>query len=201
MLNRFVSIIAGAALATAALAAPPPQEKAVDKAHQDTTVSACQDFYQFANGGWLAKNPIPSDFPAWGTGMVVSERNRDAVRSILEDTSKNTAATKGSNDQKIGDYYASCMAEDKIEAAGLKPLESEFAKIDAIKDQKSFQDEVARLQSFGVNAVFGAGSEQDFKDSTKVLVAVRETEAPLGDRTATTTSRRTTSRRGSVTPT
>ena len=74
MLNRIVPMMMAAALTTAAIGAPPPQEKAVDKAHQDTTVGACQDFYQFANGGWLAKNPIPGDFPAWGTGVVVSER-------------------------------------------------------------------------------------------------------------------------------
>jgi putative endopeptidase len=182
MLRRTIPIMLAAALATAAGAAPPPQEKAVDTAHQDTTAAACQDFYQFANGGWLAKNPIPGDFPAWGTGVVVSERNRDAVRSILEDSSKNTTAVKGSNDQKIGDYYASCMAEDKIEAAGIKPLESEFAKIDAIKDQKSLQDEIARLQSSGVNAAFQSGSEQDFKDSTQVLAAVVQGGLGLPDR-------------------
>ena len=64
MLRRMLPIVIVAAVAVAlAGAAPPPLEKAVDKSHQDTTVGACQDFYQYANGGWISKNPIPGDFP------------------------------------------------------------------------------------------------------------------------------------------
>ena len=182
MWRRTLPLTIALALATAAAAAPPPQEKAVDKAHIDATVGACQDFYQHANGGWLAKNPIPGDYPVWGTGTVVSERNRDTVRSILEDAAKNTTAAKGSNDQKVGDYYASCMAEDKIEAAGVKPLEPVLARIEAIKDVKGLQDEIARLQASGVQVAFQSGSEQDFKDSTQVIAAVAQGGLGLPDR-------------------
>src|SRR5262245_15572365 len=182
MSRQMLSILTAAVLSSAAIAAPPPQEKAVDKSHIDASASACQDFYQHANGAWLVKNPIPGDFPAWGTGTVVSERNRDTVRSILEDTSKNTSVSKGSNDQKIGDYYASCMAEDKIEAAGLKPLEPELTRIAAIKDVKGLQDVVARLQANGVNVAFASGSEQDFKDSSQVIMAVAQGGLGLPDR-------------------
>src|SRR4029077_17782270 len=79
-----------------------------DVAGMDTNTSACADFYQYANGGWLAANPIPAAYSAWGVANVLDEKNRTALHQILEDAAKNTAARKGSNEQKVGDYYSAC---------------------------------------------------------------------------------------------
>src|SRR6478672_119701 len=100
-----------------------------DTANLDTKTAACADFYQYANGGWLAANPIPAAYSAWGVGNLLDERNREVLHQILEDAAKNTAAKKGSNEQKVGDYYASCMDEAKIEAEGIKPLQAELDRI------------------------------------------------------------------------
>src|SRR5947199_4271588 len=94
-----------------------------DVAGMDTKTAACADFYQYANGGWLAANPIPAAYPAWGIANVLVEKNRDVLRQILEAAASNAKARKGSNEQKVGDYYASCMDEAKIEADGLKPIQ------------------------------------------------------------------------------
>src|SRR6185369_10375502 len=143
-----------------------------DIAGMDTKTSACADFYQYANGGWLAANPIPAAYPAWGVANVLDEKNRSALHQILEDAAKNTAARKGSNEQKVGDYYAACMDEAKIETDGLKPIQTEFDLIAKIKDQAALQQEIAHLHLIGINAVFSSGSNQDFKNSAEVTAGI-----------------------------
>src|SRR5216110_2458767 len=118
-----------------------------DVAGMDTKTSACADFYQYANGGWLAANPIPPAYPAWGVANVLNEKNRDVLHEILEAAAKNTAVKKGSNEQKVGDYYASCMDEAKIETEGLKPIQAELDLVNKVTDQKSLQSEIAHLHS------------------------------------------------------
>jgi putative endopeptidase len=153
-----------------------------DVAGIDTSASACTDFYQYANGNWLAKNPIPGAYPSWGVANVLNEKNRDALHEILEAAAKNTKAPKGSSEQKVGDYYASCMDEAKIEAEGLTPLAPEFARIAKINDQKALQEEVAHLHSLGINALFASDSTQDFKNSAEVTAEVFQGGLGLPDR-------------------
>ena len=143
-----------------------------DVAGMDTSASACNDFYQYANGGWLKANPIPAAYPAWGVANVLNEKNRDVLHEILEAAAKNTAAKKGSNEQKVGDYYASCMDEAKIEAEGLKPIQAELDLVNKVTDQKSLQTEIAHLHSLGYNALFGSGSNRDFKNSSETIIGI-----------------------------
>jgi putative endopeptidase len=153
-----------------------------DVAGMDPNASACTDFYQYANGNWLAKNPIPGAFPSWGVANVLNEKNRDTLHEILEASAKNTKAPKGSSEQKVGDYYASCMDEAKIEAEGLTPLNPEFDRIAKIKDQKALQEEIAHLHSLGINALFASDSTQDFKNSAEVTAEVFQGGLGLPDR-------------------
>src|SRR6266850_1937865 len=153
-----------------------------DISNMDSTVSACSNFFQYANGGWIAKNPIPAAYPSWGRFNELADKNQEQLRAILESAGKNTEAAKGSNEQKIGDYYASCMDEESIEAAGLKPLAAELKLIDAIKDQPSLQTEVARLHAQGVRALFRFGSAQDFKKSSQVIGQLFQGGLALPDR-------------------
>jgi putative endopeptidase len=112
------------------------QTHGLNPAAIDRSAHPCDDFYQFANGGWLSANPIPAAFSSWGVDSVLFEQNRDVMRDVLEAAAKNAGAPKGSNEQKVGDFYASCMAEDQINAAGLKPLAPELRRIDQIKDAR-----------------------------------------------------------------
>src|SRR4029077_1309387 len=100
-----------------------------DVAGMDTNTSACADFYQYANGGWLAANPIPPAYPAWGVANVLNEKNRDVLHDILETAAKNVGSHKSPNEQKVADYYATCMDEAKIEADALKPIQAELDRI------------------------------------------------------------------------
>ena len=147
----------------------------------DKTVSACKDFYQHAVGGWLKANPVPEDYPSWGGFNELNERNREALHQILERLAKSGAAA-GSEERKLGDFYGSCMDEAAIEAQGVKPLQTEFARIAAIKTLPELEAEVAHLQSFGVNAAFQYGSEPDRKDSANVIATAAQGGLGLPER-------------------
>lgn len=154
----------------------------IDPATFDKNTPACTDFYQYVNSGWLAANPIPPAFPSWGLGNILNEKNRDLLHDVLEAAAKNTSAKKGSNEQKVGDYYASCMDEARIEAEGIKPLAAEFDRIAQIKDQKTLRAEIAHLHFLGINALFVDGSNQDFKNSAEVTAGVFQGGLGLPDR-------------------
>jgi putative endopeptidase len=137
-----------------------------DLANLDRAVKPCDDFFGFAEGGWTKNHPIPAAYSQWGTFNILHDRNEDVLHQILEEASKDAKATLGSNWQKIGDFYASCMNDSQIEAAGTKPLDSEFKRIAAIHDSASLQAEIAELQRQNINAALAFGSNVDPKDST-----------------------------------
>jgi putative endopeptidase len=153
-----------------------------DRASLDPNTAACTDFYQYANGGWMAANPIPGAYSSWGVANLLDEHNRDMLHEILEAAAKNTKAVKGSSEQKVGDYFATCMDEATIEAQGLKPLDGELARIAKVKDAKSLQDEITHLHSVGINVLFVTASTQDFKNSAEVTADVDQGGLGLPDR-------------------
>ena len=153
-----------------------------DVSNMDRSVSACQSFFQYANGGWTKNNPVPAAYSSWGRFNELAEKNREVVHQILEDAAKNTTAARGSNEQKIGDYYAACMDEASIEAAGLKPIQAELDRISKIKDQQSLQAEVAHLHSIFIPVMFRFGSGQDYKDATQVIGQLNQGGLTMPDR-------------------
>jgi putative endopeptidase len=161
---------------------PDAGSRGVDMSILDKTCKPCEDFYHYASGAWLVKNPVPAAYPSWGRFNELAERNREVLRQILEGAAANTKAASGSNEQKIGDFYASCMDEKQINAQGVKPLDPEFARIDAIQTTDGVQSEVARLQGMGVGALFEFGSTQDAKNSTQVIGGAEQGGLGLPDR-------------------
>ena len=115
-----------------------------DIASIDRSVSACQDFNQFANGGWVAKNPIPPAYSRWGRFDQLSDYNIEQLHQILEGLAARKDLKAGSNEQKLADYYESCMDEPAIEQAGYTPLQPELDRINAIKDLAGVEAEIAR---------------------------------------------------------
>ena len=134
---------------TASPQAPAAEAHGVDLTILDKTCKRCEDFYNYANGQWLKRNPVPAAYPSWGRFNELAERNREQLHGILENAAANANAPAGSNEQKIGDFYASCMDEKQINAAGAKPLDSEVGRIAAVNNVADLQGEVARLQSVG----------------------------------------------------
>ena len=158
-----------------------------DPAHIDRTVDPCVDFYKYACGGWLSRNPVPPDQPRWNRGSELTLRNREMLRDILEKTS--AAGTPGAPsgagvdiDRMIGDDYASCMDQTGIEALGAKPLEAELERIAKVRTKEDLARAVAHLQAFGADVAFDFDSDQDFKDATRVIALLDQGGLGLPDR-------------------
>ncbi|HSS19707.1 MAG TPA: M13 family metallopeptidase [Pyrinomonadaceae bacterium] len=180
-LRPLIAAVAAAVFTFAAFAQTAP--RGFDPANMCSTgCKACDDFYQYANGGWLAKTEIPPAFSTWGTNSPLREKNIGVLHDILEAAAKNTAAPKGSNEQKIGEFYASCMDEAKIDAAGTTPLAKEFAAIDKLKSYQDLPAILAQLHRRGVSSVFSFGAGQDFKNSESVIAITGQGGLSLPDR-------------------
>src|SRR2546423_1940968 len=166
---------------------PPP----LDPKNMDLSVKPQDDFYSYANGGWLKRNPIPPEYARWGSFNELIEKNNDALHEIAEKAAavapqeaskpkREKAAT--AELQKVGDFYASGMNESAINAARVKPLEEEFQRIDAMKDRADLVKEIGHLHTIGVGAFFGFTSGQDDKNSTMVIAQAYQRGLGLPDR-------------------
>ncbi len=154
----------------------------VNPAYMDTQVSACVDFNRYANGGWMASHPIPPEDASYGTFRELADRSDDTLHQILETAASQTNASTGSDEQKIGDFYASCMDTEKIESEGTKPLQQEFDRIAQINDVPALEKEFSRLQGYGAAVPFRFSAQQDRKDSTQMLASASQAGMGLPER-------------------
>jgi len=154
-----------------------------DLANLDRSVRPCDDFYHFAVGGWVKNNPVPAAYTSWGSFNMLADHNQEVLHGILEEAAGRGAAAKpGSEEQKIGDFYTSCMDEAGIEKAGLTPIQAQLDRIVKIASLAELQKEVAHLQRTGVGAMFRFGSGLDFKDSTQQIATASQGGLALPDR-------------------
>lgn len=130
----------------------------------DSSVNPATDFFDYANGGWIKKNPIPGDLSSWGIGQLVNEENLKRLRELSENAAR-ANGKPGSTDQKIGDFWSTGMDSAKIESDGLKPLKPQFERIDAVTDIKSLLNTVAEFKKLGSSTLFNDFSTQDDKNS------------------------------------
>jgi len=183
-------LLALAAPAAIALAADPPSgvDLTLDQIRDsvastmDPKADPCEDFYRYSCGGWLDATTLPSDQPRWTRSFsILRENNRELVQKILEDAAADPGPA-GTERQKIGDFYASCMDEEAIEKAGLAGLEPMLAEIAAIEDGKGAFVEAGRLQSRIVNVLFSMGASPDLKNPTVNLLNLSQGGLGLPDR-------------------
>jgi len=143
---------------------------ALNLGDMDRSVKPQDDFFTYANGAWLKRTEIPPEYARWGSFNILIEKNNDALKEIAEKASKTQADPKTAHElQMVGDYYASGMDEKTIESNGIKPLQEELAKIDAIKDRNDVLREIAHLHSIGAGPLFLFGSGVDAKNSEMVI--------------------------------
>jgi putative endopeptidase len=163
-------------------AAAQSNERGLDLRNFDTTVSPCSDFYQYVNGTWLKNNPIPAAYPSWGVSDEILKRNADLLKEILESAAANTSAPKGSNLQKIGDFYAVAIDTVALDAKGTADIKKELDQIAAIASIADFQNVIMDFHINGIGALFGAGALQDMKNNTEIIAYAVEGGLSLPDR-------------------
>jgi len=145
----------------------------------DSSVDPCTDFFAYSCGDWLKKNPIPPDKASWSAAAKLQDENKALLREILDEAAAG-GASRDPVKQKIGDYYAACMDEKTVEAAGTKPLQAGLERISGMHSKR----DIARVASemLGQGVLFDFQSDQDFKNSSQVIAEVDQGGLGLPDR-------------------
>jgi len=155
---------------------------AIDRKNMDSTVNPGANFFLYANGGWIKRNPMPAEYSRYGAFEVLQEKNFTDLRSILEEASKDTNAEKNSNKKKIGDFYSSGMDSIKIDKEGAKPLDDEFKLITAVKTKNDLLNEIVHLHTIGNFPFFYIYASQDEKNSNMIIAKLQQGGIGLPDR-------------------
>jgi putative endopeptidase len=149
----------------------------------DRKADPCVDFYQFACGGWIAKNPLPPDRRSYGRFAEVQDRNFTILRRILENSAQSTSAEAGDDRRKAADYYAACMDEPRISEAGLAPLRADLTTIDELVNPDDLPVLLAHLHAIGIRALFAFGARTDVgNDPTQQIANLDQGGLSLPDR-------------------
>ncbi|MFA5326632.1 MAG: M13 family metallopeptidase [Prolixibacteraceae bacterium] len=149
--------------------------------HIDSTVRPGDDFFQYANGKWFADNPISPSEQSSGIWQIIQDTINSQVLKICK-SSAETTSKKGTNKQKIGDFYFSGMDSLKLDNEGIRPIKKYLEQIDAIKNLDELISEAAFLQGSSASTMFGFGIWQDSKISSKNAVNIWQGGLSLPDR-------------------
>lgn len=173
-------VIALAALVTSCQKSE-PLHSGITKANMDTLVKPGDNFDAYVNGNWSRKTKIPADKAAYGAFDMLLDKSEKDVKEIIQAAAKSNSSA-GSEEQKIGDFYASFMDRKGRDAKGLSPIQPEWAKIDALKDNEQLAAYLGAANREGTRAPFGVFVNTDYVDPTKNVIMAWQSGLGLPDR-------------------
>ncbi len=156
-------------------------ERGLDRRNMDETADPCDDFYQYANGSWFDRNPIPDEYGVWTISNEMRDRNNVLLREILEDAAK-AGAPKGTNKQKVGDFWTSAMDTEAIEKAGATPLAADLERIADAESVSDLQAIISELQLASIEVLFDFTIMPDLKNTDQYIVYATQGGLGLPDR-------------------
>lgn len=182
MPRRLAFLLSLATLTASAARAAEPALHGVQIGDLDRNAKPCDDFFEFANGGWRAAHPIPASMSRWSRRWEAGEKAKDHLKAILDDVSARGSWRAGSVEQLIGDFYGACMNERAVNALGSKPIEPLLKEIDAIADVASVQKMIGRFRDLAITAPWNFGALSDNHEPTNVIAHVLAGGLGLPDR-------------------
>jgi putative endopeptidase len=184
--NRFLlstlSLSLAAAFACAAEPNLPARVSGIETQHIDSAVRAQDDFFNYLTGKWQKSTEIPADKSQWGSFNKLADDTTPLLRDLIEAAQKSKDRKAGSEEQKIGDLYASFMDEAKLQSLGYKPLAGELRRIRALRDKKAVPAQIAHLAQLGVASPYAVTVNQDSKESTRYAAYISQSGLGMPDR-------------------
>ena len=153
----------------------------LDTSHFNREIRPQDDLFEFVNGTWLKKTPIPADKTNYGSFTKLADLSEDRLKNIVEELASQTHQ-KGTDEQKVGDFFKAFMNVEKANELGAAPIEDELAKIDAIESKEDLIRNFGAMDQMGVTTPFGAYISQDAKVSTQYIVHLVQNGTTLPNR-------------------
>lgn len=180
-MNAFVKVLTIGAITTAAIAFSDKKPKYIDPANMDVTVKPGDNFYLYANGSWIKKNPIPASKTRWGSFDMLREESSQRLQILLQDAEKNVGKDRAT--QMIGDFYRSGMDSAAIEAKGYTPIKADLDRLASLTSKGEVVNEIATMRTKGLGSpLFGMFVGQDRKNVNLYIPQIGQGGTTLPDR-------------------
>jgi putative endopeptidase len=145
-------------------------EKNIEPGSMNLSVKPGDDFYEYAEGGWIKSHPIPADKERYGEFDIVADKIDARIKGIVEGAVNNTSAPEGSLERKIGELYRVGMDNATREKQGIDPIKDELRVIDNISNKSDLQVASTQMMDYGLSPLFSVYADTDAKNN-KVMIA------------------------------
>ena len=154
---------------------------AIDPSNMDTTVACGEDFYEYACGGWIKKNPLKPEYARYGSFDVLAENNQKQMRELIDELEK-AENEPGSVAQKVGDLYKMGLDSVRLNKEGVSPISEALKNIASLDDKAAFASLVAQMHKEGSSPFFQLYVGADEKNSSMNIVNLYQGGMSMGDR-------------------